>query len=71
VLSTLSVTTSARSSTRPANALSTAATSWCGTIATRARARRQASTSEAWLAASETINAPGPDSAVSTARLAA
>ena len=70
-LSTLSVTTSARSSVRAASAASTAARSSCGTTATRARDSRQASTSEAWFAASETTSAPGPDSAVTTPRLAA
>ena len=65
------MTTTARGSLRAASAARTAATSPCPTTATRARDNRQASTIEAWLPASETTRAPGPDRAVSAPRLAA
>jgi hypothetical protein len=64
------VTTSARCSNRVASAASTAETSPCGVTMTRARDSRHASTSEAWLAASDTTRLPEPDSAVTAPRFA-
>ena len=60
---TVSETTSAYRSGRRARACSTAAGSACGVTSTRApcaRASRQPSISEAWLAASLTISTPSP-----------
>ena len=69
-LNSASVTTSACGSIRPASARSIAATSRCGLTTTRDRDSRQASTIDAWLAASETTNTSGPPSVAITARLA-
>ena len=69
-LYTESVTTSARSSDRPASARSTAATSPRSTTTTRARDNLHASTSEACEPPSETISDPRPDSATTAPRLA-
>ncbi len=56
---TASVTTTARSSARPASAASTAATSRCGVTTTLARDSRHASTREACVRASDTSSEPG------------
>ena len=70
MLNTESVMTSARSSSRPASAASTASTSQCGATTTRARDSRQASTSDACERASDTTSEPGPDSATVAPMLA-
>lgn len=69
-LNTDSVSTTARSSVRAARAAATASTSRCAVTVTRARESRQASTSDAWQAASETTSVPGPDRLTTAPRLA-
>ena len=66
----MSVTTTARSSSREPRAASTASTSRCGVTTTRARDSRHASTRDACEWASETSSEPGPDRPTTAPRLA-